>query len=129
MPGMYSYRESQGDPEHVLLARKHVLICVCSSRLRRIADEMPFHLQVGGSRNGLWIPETLHGVTMIPSLARGCLRRWGGLKERYCIESLKYPLPSQRTANQKIAFLESGRTLCFRPVINFGELNCDQVVN
>lgn len=90
MPGVYNYRENQGndsiillDTECVLLTCKHVLICMYS---RLVADDMPFHLQLGGSRNGLWIPETLHGAMMIPSLARGCLRRWGGLKERYRIK-------------------------------------------
>lgn len=48
-------------------------ICVVFSRFERwVADEILCYLQVGGSRSGLWIQETLRGAMMIPSLARGC---------------------------------------------------------
>lgn len=53
-------------------------------------------MQVGGSRSGLWIQEIPGGVMMIPSLARGCWRRWGGLKERYFGEKYKNIRSMQR---------------------------------
>lgn len=57
------------------------------------------------------------------------LEKMGWSKGKVLHRKSKVSMPSQEAANQKIAFLESGRTLCFRPVIDSGELNCDQVVN
>lgn len=62
-------------------------------------------LQVDGSRSGLWIQEIPRGVMMIPSLARECWRRWGGLKERYFGDKQKKSEPCKQITSQGNASL------------------------